>query len=503
MKRDVVRAFLSILGSRVGVFLVALATTPILVRLLGSSGYGDYALMLSAMGLAHPILASGTFNGVRKFIAEQRGIRAWRSSVFGFYARVTFVLCAAAGGLLYAGIATGLVEGVFGRRFDVFFLLLIPLLFARSFLKLGRGALMGLGAEHLSEPLRVLERLLFAVLGLSLVYAGWGVSGALAGLLGAAVVVTGATLVLLRPRLDLTAVLRPTPDRISRPELLSFGFFSVLLGFLTVSLYHVDVLLLQPLGGSSQTGYYKAALVVAEFLWFVPMAVQYALVQSVSDFWSRGQRDRVERLVGRIVRYSATLLLLLILGVAALAPRVVPLYYGADFRPAVVPLYLLLPGVLGFALARPVFAAGQGIGRLRVLVTATGVAAAANLALNLVLIPRFGMHGAAVATSVSYGSMLVLHVRAARTIGFRPLRDLRPGRLVITAALSAPVIFGLEAIVASTALALVVVPVAGLAVYSTVALRVRLVEPDDVHRLLQRAPDGLRRGVMRLVRRLA
>lgn len=499
MKRDVVRSFLSIFSSKVGALLVGLVTTPILVRLLGDTGYGDYALVLSVMGLFVPLLASGTFNGIRKFMAEERSIPGWRSAVFGCYTRWTLLLWAASASAVLVLVQTGVATEVFGTRFTTFFLLLVPLLLGRSLQLVGRGGLMALGLEHLSEPLRVLERLLFAVLGLSLVYAGWGVSGALAGLLAAVVIVVGTTAVLLRRHLSFSAVFRAVPEGISRRELFSFGFYSVLLAFLTVSLYHVDILLLQPLSGSAETGHYKAALVVAQFLWFIPAAVQYTLVQSVSDFWSRGERVRVERLVGRAVRYSAVLLLLLLLGVAALAPRVIPLYYGQGFRPAVAPFYLLLPGVLGFALARPVFATGQGIGRIRTLVGATGVAAAGNLILNLLLIPRYGMHGAAAATSLSYASMLGLHVVAARRIGYDPLVDLRAGRVATTALLSAPVIFGLEHLLDSTALALMVVPPAGLVIYGVIGLRLRVMDPSEVEELLRRVPKGLREGVMQVI----
>lgn len=503
MERNLTRAFGSILGSRIGVVLIGVVTAPVLVRLLGSANYGDYALVLSVMSMALPVLASGTFNGIRKFVAEDRPEPGWRSAVFGFYTRVTVVLCAIAAVALLVGIESGLVGMVFGPRFEYFFLLLIALLFVRSFAQVGRGALMGLGLEHYSEPLRVLERFVFAVVGLYLVYVGWGVGGALVGLLVAITVVLIVTIKLLSSRLSLAAILRRAPASVAHSDLLSFGVDSVLLALLTVSLYNVDILLLQPMGGASQTGYYKAALVVAEFLWFVPMAIQYTLVQSVSELWFRGEHERVERIAGRVVRYSGSLLLLLILGVAALAHRVIPLYYGEAFTPAVVPLYLLLPGVLGFALARPIFAIGQGIGKIRILVKATGVAALANLTLNLVLIPEFGMYGAAVATSFSYGSMLLLHVVAARRIGYRPLNDLRGGRILVTAVATAPVIFGLDHLLASTVLALVAVPPAGLVVFGTIALRVELIEVGEVEQLLYWTPAELRSTVMRFVRFVA
>ncbi|GAB7119119.1 hypothetical protein JCM9743_15820 [Natrinema sp. JCM 9743] len=61
----------------------------------------------------------------------------------------------------------------------------------------------------------------------------------------------------------------------------------------------------------------------------------------------------------------------------------VPIYFGAEAEPAITPLLLLLPGALGFALARPILAISQGEGTLRYPVAATGGAALLNLGLNL------------------------------------------------------------------------------------------------------------------------
>jgi len=47
-------------------------------------------------------------------------------------------------------------------------------------------------------------------------------------------------------------------------------------------------------------------------------------------------------------------------GLAALADIAVPIYFGAEAEPAITPLLLLLPGALGFAIARPILAVSQG-----------------------------------------------------------------------------------------------------------------------------------------------
>lgn len=49
MKRDLLRIFLSVFGAKIGVLVIKVLTTPLIVRLLGSGGQGDYALIMSVL----------------------------------------------------------------------------------------------------------------------------------------------------------------------------------------------------------------------------------------------------------------------------------------------------------------------------------------------------------------------------------------------------------------------------------------------------------------------
>ena len=59
MKTDVIRGFVSILGSKVTTLFLGLLTTPILVCLLGSSQYRDYAFLLSILGITMVLINEG------------------------------------------------------------------------------------------------------------------------------------------------------------------------------------------------------------------------------------------------------------------------------------------------------------------------------------------------------------------------------------------------------------------------------------------------------------
>jgi O-antigen/teichoic acid export membrane protein len=489
---EILRGFISIFGSKAATLIIGLLTTPILVRLLGSSQYGDYAFLLSVLGISMILINAGIFDGTRKYIAENRDDLNWTENVLGFYFRLACVL-AVTGALVYAIFSWSDLSGrFFGNNFTIYFYLLGLLIIVRQTNSVARGGLIGLGLEERSEPLNILKKILFSILALYLVYIGYGVVGVLAGHIISTSVVSVLTWAILSQYVNFRSIFTKIPERFPKRKLLSFNSLSIVLIFLTGSLYHVDILFLRLLVGGQATGYYKAALVVAEFLWFVPNVLQMVPLHSSSQLWSDNRLDRIASLASRTTRYNLTLVLLLTIGLASLAYDFIPIYYGPEFDAAVLPLLLLLPGVLGFALARPIFAIGQGKGQLQTLIVATGSASLFNVFLNAVLIPRYGMAGAAVATSMGYGSMLVLHVLAAKQVGFNPLNDLRLKNLMVVAVVSASVIFGLSSVIRSSIVSLIIVPPIGFIVYSTLSLRFSVISPAEARQIIRRLPSPVK-----------
>lgn len=494
------RGFISILSGDAGGILVGLLVTPLLVRSLGTAGYGDYAFMLSVLSVLVVATNSGISDGVRKYIAEARH-PGWESSVFGFYFRLAAVFAFVAGLGIVLLVQLGFIDQIVGPHFRQYFYLLAVLVgFRQLFLTL-RSSLMGLHLEHYSEPITLLRKVIFGILGVTLAVLGKGVAGVLLGHILATAIVSILAVLTLAWQIDLSTIWqRASLAEETTRELLSFNGFSVVLTLLMMSLYHVDILLLRPLTGSETTAYYRAALLVAEFVWFAPFALQMALLHSTSELWATGRLEEVSSLSSQVTRYTVALTLIITLGIASLADVFMPLYFGPDFDVAATVVLFLLPGAFGLAVARPIFAIGQAKGELRGLVVATGAAAALNLLLNLLLIPRYGMIGAAVATSIGYGSMLVFHVASARHTGFTPLCALRLTRICGAAIGTAPIVFGLSRILVEPLLALALVPPVGASVYAILILRFGVIQPAEMSSVFSRLPNQVSEPLAKLVR---
>lgn len=496
-ERSLVSAFLSIFSATVVGLAISIVFTPLLVRLLGPEQYGDYALVRSVLALTIIFANSGVTRSVKKYLPEEGRADTWQSDVFGFYTNVSLVLVA----VVCLPILVLSVFDFFGfveERLVLYFQLMAGIVLFKQLYRLTRNSLQALGYERYSEPIKILNKGAFACFALALAYLGYGVTGVLIGYIGSLGLSAAVATVVLGRMIDLRAIVR---RHVSLPHtrLLKFNGGTVIHHFMMESLYTFDIILLHVLTSEAQTGYYKAALVVAQLLWMVPRALQALLLHSTSKDWSAERYDRIQRISSLATRFVVVSACLMAAGLLVLADDFVPLYFGSEFVTAVTPIVLLLPGVIGFAMARPISAIIQGSGKLRVLIYATSAAATINVCLNVLLIPLYGIQGAAVATSIGYGSLAVFSVVAARHLEFDPVSDLRVLGIGAATLMATGTMYVIDHLVVNRYLSLAVIPVVGTTVYMIVILRTGVITKRETTRLTERLPDGLGSHTERLL----
>jgi O-antigen/teichoic acid export membrane protein len=184
------------------------------------------------------------------------------------------------------------------------------------------------------------------------------------------------------------------------PTLLGFAlpvFASNIVQYLN---YRVDLFLVASFRNFHDVGLYAVAVSVAQITWLVSTAAATVLLPRVAS----QQHDvaRMGQIAARVGRITLVACVLTALGLAVAGHPLLREVYGPSYEPAIQALLLLLPGVaaLGFAAALSAFIAG--IGRPGVNLLIAGGALVVTLAADLSLIPRLGIDGAAIASSISY-----------------------------------------------------------------------------------------------------
>lgn len=172
----------------------------------------------------------------------------------------------------------------------------------------------------------------------------------------------------------------------------------------------IDFLMLERMVSLDAVGQYGAAYRITSMLEKFPLLVM-ATVYPIMSRLATEDRARLRQVYYKTVAHFAAVALPLGIVIMAIAPHLTALAFGEPYRAAGAPLRYLVWATVCLYLA---LAGGNlliSIGRERDSVIALGIGAAANVALNLVLIPMRGTEGAAIATVISF--LIVLIVTAA------------------------------------------------------------------------------------------
>ena len=168
--------------------------------------------------------------------------------------------------------------------------------------------------------------------------------------------------------------------------------------------YRFDMFLVRSMLDLRQTGLYSTAVSLAEMLWMVPNSMGIVLFASVARS-SGPERDRLTLAVCR----NTFWIMLVLCGVVALGRNlIIQVFFGRQFLPAAPALLAILPGILAESIQQVLGTHLMGRGHPLPGTLAAALGFAANVVLNFLWIPRYGIVGASLASSVSYALVAVV-----------------------------------------------------------------------------------------------
>jgi O-antigen/teichoic acid export membrane protein len=377
----------------------------VLARLLGPSAKGDYYLLTLLPSTIMVLIQLGLPQAFGFFAARGQTAGLTRSALMLTAAIALPALTAAILLLpvLEATFMAGLEAGLI-----VFALLAVPFALNATYttgIVLGRQAVRWYAAVNISQTIgySVLLVILVAVLG-------FGLAGAL--FIFVAITCFQATGFLIGATRAAARHQDPGSAPVGVRDLFRYGlrlYPAIITQFFS---YRADVFMLAFLlpDASAPLGYYSMGVSMAEMVFFFPNAVSILLFPHVAGS-AREDADRQVPVVARVTLLMTTVFGLALVPVATILITVIL----PDFTPALPALYILLPGVVVFSITKVLSGYLTGLGRTGLTSSVAVSAFVLNIALNLVLIPRFGILGAAASSMISYSaSSLAFTVVAAR-----------------------------------------------------------------------------------------
>lgn len=412
MNRNSIQA----LASGVGVSLVgklfgrviALATQIIIARVLGPASFGLYALGLTTLKVTGLFAPLGLDKGVVRFGSRYRENRADFSAVIaqslflsiGVGLALTLALLIMSPWLAVSVFQKPELTPVF-RWFSPAIGLYSAVRVAAAATTVSQDMRYRVKAEDLVQPGVELALVLAAFV------IGVGLHGAIAAAVLSFVV---AFLVVVRdlgrifPQLSLTLTELPLHYR----ELLQFSIPVALSGGLSILLQFVDRYLVGYYMPTAQVGIYQAAVQSSVLFSIVLQAFNAIFMPMIADLSSADDRTQLQELYRISTKWGVYASLPFFLLMVLMPRDVLGAVFGMSYTSGALPLVLLASGQL-------VNLSTGAVGLLLIMHDRTSTwnrigasMVVVNVLLGVVLIPRLGLLGAAISSSISIAGQFLL-----------------------------------------------------------------------------------------------
>jgi O-antigen/teichoic acid export membrane protein len=404
---------------RVGSALLALASQVLLARWMGSFQFGIYIYVWTWVLMIGALSDFGLSSAARRFIPEYTELKSL-DRLRGFLSGSRWLAFGAATAIGAVGAIGVTVLAPWLDQFAV-----VPLYLAcvtipiYGLVQVQAGIAQSYDWPNLAlMPFYIWRQLTITVL-MGAAYLFGAPTGAVTAMIAAVVTtwaVTIGQLVMLDRRLKHTVPAGPKRYEVktwfatSLPIFVAEGFYLLLT--------YVDILALEHLRSPDEVAVYYAGARLLAVVAFVYFAIAGATTHKFTEYHVAGDKKRLASFFAETIRWTfwpslAACALILALGRPLLA------LFGAGFERGYGVMFILAVGMLARAAVGPAERLLNMLGERKQCAFIYAAAFAINLVLCVILIPRIGIEGAGVATSIALvAESILLYFVAKRRLGF-------------------------------------------------------------------------------------
>jgi O-antigen/teichoic acid export membrane protein len=191
-------------------------------------------------------------------------------------------------------------------------------------------------------------------------------------------------------------------------QCLNYGGRAHLSNIMAFVNYRADLFILNLFLSSASLGIYAISVALAESLWLLSKGISTVLLPKLSELHNAEKKRKM------LTPFMARWVFLLTCVAAAVAAIIIPyainLLYGAEFMPGVQAFRILLIGIVLGSFSRVLAndIAARDFPQYNFYASVAVVSV--NVTMNFILIPKWGIIGAAAATSIAYGFNSILKI---------------------------------------------------------------------------------------------
>jgi len=202
---------------------------------------------------------------------------------------------------------------------------------------------------------------------------------------------------------------------------LIYGWKTYLASTVSFLSYRIDMFLLVLFSTSmAQIGFYSVAVSVAEKMFLIPGAFSTVLFPKISS----ASELEANSITPKIIRHTFFLIILASIAAIFLIRPLIAFVFGEAFLASSFPFFALIPGIIAFSIGGVIAADLSGRGRPEFAIYSSIACVLVNIVLNIILIPKYGITGAAVASSIAYWVDTIVVLLAFLAISKKKINDI-------------------------------------------------------------------------------
>lgn len=176
----------------------------------------------------------------------------------------------------------------------------------------------------------------------------------------------------------------------------------LMLSGLVISIYmKIDQVMIKNMMTSADVGYYAVAVKLSEAWYFIPMTISASLFPAIIKAKSHSEEFYLNR-IQKLYDLLAAIAIGIAIPITIFSDLIIKIIFGASFMPASTVLTIYIWAGVGtfLGVASSQYLISENLTKLAFYRTLIGMIV--NVLLNIFLIPKYGINGAAFATLVSY-----------------------------------------------------------------------------------------------------
>lgn len=394
--RNMLKHFVFIGSSTFFNMLLGLLTTPIITRLVDPIDYGKWSVFTMYSGIALMVLCLGLDQSLIRYYYEQDNLKYKRALLFKCV-RLPVLISFAASGVMISLVWSGLLH----FEFDV---LITSLLCAYTIIQLlYRFSLLLVRLAYKSKLyslLNILNKLIYVIVALPLVLL---IKQEYLLLLVIATIVAGFCCMVtsILAQRDHWSFMRCDPNActISDKELCKYGYPFILANGITTVFQAIGKFALNHYCSYTEVGIYASTMTLVHIFAIIQTTFNTLWFPMATEHYTKNKEDRTFYQKGNQV----ITVLMMFLGISLIFCKdVFALLMGEKYRQAAYIMPFLIFQPIMYTISETT---GMGISlmkksKMQIVVALT--ACITSIILNVLLVPRLGCEGAAIATGVSY-----------------------------------------------------------------------------------------------------